>query len=326
MKLYSALYIAVAIVMLITPLVSVSFRTADINTESETGDAVISDVTAVVNAVPEKDDSISVFITADKSVDIMEMRDYIIGTVAAEVPASYETEAIKAQALAAITFAEYRKKLGGDKSIDGAIVSDDSSQHQGYISVNEMKNRWGEAFDVYYAKISDAVDEVIDEVITFDGEPIMAAYHAISSGKTESADVMWGDDVPYLQSVDSQWDEDSTRYESSVVISSDELAEMMNVDISDVYVKTKSTSPSGTVLEIEICSVAMTGMEVRELLGLRSPAFTVVKEDGEYIFTSKGYGHGVGMSQNGADCMAQDGYTYDEIIKHYYQGVEIEKR
>ena len=326
MKLYSALYIAVAIVMLLTPLVSVSFRTADINTESETGDAVISDVTAVVNAVPEKDDSISVFITADKSVDIMEMRDYIIGTVAAEVPASYETEAIKAQALAAITFAEYRKKLGGDKSIDGAIVSDDSSQHQGYISVNEMKNRWGEAFDVYYAKISDAVDEVIDEVITFDGEPIMAAYHAISSGKTESADVMWGDDVPYLQSVDSQWDEDSTRYESSVVISSDELAEMMNVDISDVYVKTKSTSPSGTVLEIEICSVAMTGMEVRELLGLRSPAFTVVKEDGEYIFTSKGYGHGVGMSQNGADCMAQDGYTYDEIIKHYYQGVEIEKR
>ncbi len=326
MKLYGALCIAVAIVMLLAPLVSVSFKSTQAGTEKTTEDSAAADVTVSVDAQPEKDDSISVFLTADKSIDVMEMRDYIIGTVAAEVPASYDTEAIKAQALAAVTFAEYRKNLGGDKSIDGAIISDDSSRHQGYISKDEMKNRWGDAFDAYYAKICNAVDEVIDEVITYDGEPIMAAYHAISSGKTESADVMWGEDVPYLRSVDSQWDEDSTRYESDVVISPDELAEMMNVDISDVYVKTKSTSPSGTVLEIEICSVSMTGMEARDLLGLRSPAFTVVKEDGEYIFTSKGYGHGVGMSQNGADCMARDGYTYDEIIKHYYQGVEIEKR
>lgn len=326
MKIYGVLCIAVAIIMLLTPLVSVSFKSVEPDTEKTTDDAIIQDVTEAVNAQTQKDDSISVFITADNSVDVMDMRDYIIGTVAAEVPASYETEAIKAQALAAITFAEYRKNIGGDNSIDGAVISDDSSQHQGYISVDEMKNRWGEAFDSYYAKISSAVDEVLDKVITYDGEPIMAAYHAISSGKTESADVMWGSDVPYLRCVDSQWDTDSTRYESSVVISADELADIMGVDVSDVYVKTKSTSPSGTVLEIEICSVSMTGMEARELLGLRSPAFTVIKESGEYIFTSKGYGHGVGMSQNGADCMARDGYTYDEIIKHYYNGVEIENR
>lgn len=326
MKIYGVLCIAVAIIMLLTPLVSVSFKSVEPDTEKTTDDAIIQDVTEAVNAQTQKDDSISVFITADNSVDVMDMRDYIIGTVAAEVPASYETEAIKAQALAAITFAEYRKNIGGDNSIDGAVISDDSSQHQGYISVDEMKNRWGEAFDSYYAKISSAVDDVLDKVITYDGEPIMAAYHAISSGKTESADVMWGSDVPYLRCVDSQWDTDSTRYESSVVISADELADIMGVDVSDVYVKTKSTSPSGTVLEIEICSVSMTGMEARELLGLRSPAFTVIKESGEYIFTSKGYGHGVGMSQNGADCMARDGYTYDEIIKHYYNGVEIENR
>ena len=326
MKLYGALCVAVAIVMLLTPLVSVSFRNTDMSEENATENYAVSDVTASVNTVPQQDDSISVFITADKSIDIMEMRDYIIGTVAAEVPASYETEAIKAQALAAVTFAEYRKSLGGDSSIDGAIISDDSSRHQGYISVEEMKIRWGDAFDVYYAKISDAVDEVIDKVIVYQDEPIMAAYHAISSGKTESAANMWGADVPYLRSVDSSWDEDSTRYESNVVIAPDELAEIMGVDISEVYVKTKSTSSSGTVLEIELCSVSMTGMEVRELLGLRSPVFTVVKEEGEYIFTSKGYGHGVGMSQNGANCMALDGYSCEEIIKHYFNGVEIVQR
>ena len=132
--------------------------------------------------------------------------------------------------------------------------------------------------------------------------------------------------MPYLQSADSSWDTDSTRYESTVIITPEELANIIDCDVSDVYIKTKSTSPAGTVLETDICSVVMTGMQARELLGLRSPAFTVEKEDGEYIFTVMGYGHGVGMSQNGANCMAQNGSTYDEIIRHYYSGVEIESR
>lgn len=326
MKLYGALCVAVAVVMLLAPLTAVLIGNSDSKpdgtAEVSTAEGVISEVVAT----PENEDVISVFMSAQSNVEILSMRDYIIGAVAAEVPASYEEEAIKAQALAAVTFAEYRKNLGGDDSIGGAIVSDDSSMHQGYITTEEMKSRWGDAFDSYYGKICDAVDDVIDKVITYDGEPIMAAYHAISSGHTESAKVIWGEDVPYLQSTDSSWDADSTRYESTVIITPEELAHIIDCDVSDVYVKTKSTSPSGTVLETDICSVVMTGMQARELLGLRSPAFTVEKEDGEYIFTVMGYGHGVGMSQNGANCMAQNGSTYDEIIRHYYRGVEIENR
>lgn len=327
MKLYGALCIAVAIVMLLAPLAAIPLgKPTDAHT-TEAEEETQADTTVPTVAEPEDEDTISVFMTDNSKAETLKMRDYIIGTVSAEVPASYDTEAIKAQALAAVTFAEYRKSLGGDANIGGADISDDSSMHQGYITKEEMEEKWGEAFDAYYEKIAEAVDEVLGEVITYDEKPIMAAYHAISSGQTESAEVMWGDDIPYLQSVDSEWDEDSTRFSSEVIFSSQELAEIVGGDSSEYsQVKIKSTSDVGTVLEIEIFGVSMTGMEARKLLGLRSPVFDVSYEDGEYVFSVKGYGHGVGMSQNGANCMAQDGCTYKEIISHYYKGTEITKR
>ena len=329
MKLYGVLCVVVAIIMLLAPLASISF-------EKETAENVTESSSAAKKTEKTdnpSDDTISVFMTADSETEVMDMRDYIIGAVSAEVPASYHKEAIKAQALAAVTFAEYRKKNGSNENIGGADISDDSSVHQGYMTKAQMQEKWGDAFDAYYQKISDAVDEVLDKIIIYDGEPIMAAYHAISSGKTESAANVWGEDVAYLQTVDSRWDKDSSRYSSEVICSASELRKLLeNVSGADFrsdesdWIKIKSTSDAGTVLEAEVCGVEMTGMEMRKLLSLRSPVFETEYTDGDFVFTVSGYGHGVGMSQNGADSMAQEGYTYDEIIAHYYPGTVIERR
>ena len=329
MKLYGVLCVVVAIIMLLAPLASISFEKEP--TENVTESSSAAEKTEKTDN--PSDDTISVFMTDDNETEVMDMRDYIIGAVSAEVPASYHKESIKAQALAAVTFAEYRKKNGSNENIGGADISDDSSVHQGYMTKAQMQEKWGDAFDTYYQKISDAVDEVLDKIIIYDGEPIMAAYHAISSGKTESAANVWGEDVAYLQTVDSRWDKDSSRYSSEVIYSASELRKLLeNVSGADFrsdesdWVKIKSTSDAGTVLEAEVCGVEMTGMEMRKLLSLRSPVFETEYTDGEFVFTVSGYGHGVGMSQNGADSMAQEGYTYDEIIAHYYPGAVIESR
>lgn len=333
MKMYGVLCVIIGIIMLLTPMAAIDFGKREEEKPAETQTAAEETVKTDIPVKENADDTISVFMTSDNETEVMDMRDYIIGAVSAEVPASYDEEAIKAQALAAVTFAEYRKKNGGDEDIGGADVSDDSSRHQGYMTKEEMQEKWGEAFDVYYEKIADAVDEVLGKVITYDGEPIMAAYHAISPGKTESAKNMWDKDIEYLRSVDSEWDKDSTRYSSEVILSATEIEKLLsnteNADFSadeEEWIKIKSTSDAGTVLEAEICGIEMTGMELRNLLSLRSPTFDVEYNDGDFIFSVYGYGHGVGMSQNGANCMAQDGKTYEEIIAHYYQGTVIEER
>ena len=323
MKMYGTVCIVVAVIMLLAPLAALPSAVSNEKTETSVAEETTEAVTVSTVSASDGEDVISGFMTAENKAETMPLRDYIIGVVAAEMPASYETEALKAQALVAVTFTRYRQASGGDKELDDAVISDDSSKHQGYISREEMQSKWGDAFGVYYDRICNAVDCVLDEVICYNGKPIMAAYHAMSAGRTEAAESIWGADVPYLQSVDSHWDEDSTRFSSEVVLSREKIAEIMSVGADDVYIKTKSTTPGGTVLSIDVCGNVITGIEARELFGLRSPVFTVERDGDNYIFSVSGYGHGVGMSQNGADSMACEGYSYIEIIKHYYQGVEI---
>ena len=326
MKIYGILCIAVAIIMLLCPLAAIPFGSDSHTEESETQENTTKE------ASNTDSDTISVFMSEDEKTEEMDMRDYIIGTVAAEMPASYESEALKAQALAAVTFALYLKENGNNETMNGADISDDSSTHQGYMSKDEMQEKWGDAYETYYSKIENAVDSVIDKVITYDGEPIMAAYHAISTGKTESAENMWGKAIPYLVSVDSEGDKYSTRYSSSVTVTEKELKEALKNTDGAVFdsevsmIKINSTTDSGTVTSADVCGVEMTGMEIRNLFSLRSPSFNVTYADGVYTFSVKGYGHGVGMSQYGADWYAKQGCTYEEIIEHYYPGTEIEER
>ncbi len=328
MKLYGVLCVIVAVIMLVAPLSAISFVDNKADSE-ESSEIQTSEQTTESVAVKEDKDTISVFMTASSTTEEMEMRDYIIGTVAAEMPASYDDEALKAQALAAVTYAEYQKKNGEKDGLNGADISDNSNEYQGYMTKEQMQDKWGDAFDTYYEKIANAVDAVIDKVITYNGEPIMAAYHAISFGTTESAENAWGVKIPYLVSVKSEGDKDSTRYLSTVTVSDSELKQLKGA--SDFIgngedIKINSTSDAGTVLDAVVCGESMNGEKMRELFSLRSSCFSVGYEDGEYTFTVKGYGHGVGLSQYGADWYAKQGMTYDEIIKHYYSGVEIENR
>lgn len=329
MKQYAVLCLIVAIIMLVTP--TVTLITGKIH---ETGrENTTEEASAVYNEEPISEensndaDTISVFMTQDNKTENLPLREYIIGVVAAEMPASYEEEALKAQALVAVTYTRYIITNG--KGSNNADITDDSSTHQGYMTDEQMQEKWGDAYESYRKRIENAVDEVLDKTITYEGKPIMAAYHAISSGKTESAKTIWGKDIPYLQSVDSKWDKNSARYTSTVTLTAEELREIYGKKKTDAQddelIEILSVSDPGTVLEVSFCGEKMTGNSLRELLSLRSPVFSAEYSDGEYVFTVSGYGHGVGMSQNGANAMAKNGKTYDEIIKHYYHGTEIEK-
>lgn len=321
MKIYGILCITVAVILLVAPLASISFSGKDSEGESYTSETVTAEA--------ESDDTVSVFMSADEKTETLDMRDYIIGTVAAEMPASYEVEALKAQALAAVTYTEYLRLQNNGEMPDGAVISDDSSTHQGYMTKEQMQEKWGEAFDTYYNRIADAVDAVINEVIIYENRPVMAAYHAISTGRTESAENMWGSAVDYLVSVESEGDKYSSRFLSEVAISVSELKELLKNNgykCENDEIKINSTTEAGTVSSVTVCGNEMTGMELRNLLSMRSPSFTVTKDDDTYIFSVKGYGHGVGMSQYGADWYAEQGYSYREIINHYYPGTEITDR
>lgn len=332
MKQYTVLCLIVAIILFISPFIALisSQPEKEQAPENETNENISVTHRETANNSEDDKNTITVFMTESSEIMKMEMKDYIIGVVAAEVPASYETEAIKAQAIVAMTYAQYRKKHP-DKNIS-ADISDDSSKHQGYMTDDDMKEKWGDAYESYRTKIEDAVDSVTGSVILYENEPIMAAYHAISGGKTESAENIWGEDIPYLQSVDSEWDIYSSRYTSEVRLTADEVKKIMKTSEKadfdspeEEWIEIKKTTDNGTVLEAIICGIDLTGIETRELFALRSPVFDVKYEDGEFIFTVSGYGHGVGMSQNGANCMAKEGKTAEEIIKHYYKGVTIER-
>ncbi len=249
-----------------------------------------------------------------------QMESYIIGVVAAEMPASFEEEALKAQAVAARTYA-YRQV--GNSEIKPENIG------QAYITVEEMKKNWGNNFEENYKKISDAVNATKNEIMVYDGEPILAAFHSTSGGMTESSENVWSEKLSYLVSVDSHEDENAPDFLSEVKVPKEEFIEkfsekgaVFSDNIQNDIEITERTA-ADYVSEIKIGGKAFKGSEVRQILSLRSSNFTVSYNEGEVIFTSKGYGHGAGMSQYGANFMALEGNDYKKILSHYYYGVEF---
>lgn len=270
------------------------------------------------------------------SGEILEVseRDYVIGAVCAEMPASFNEEALKAQAVAAHTYAQrqrLREKENPTAELCGADFSNDTSKYQGYFTQDQAKQYFGENFEESYSKITAAADEVMPYILTYNDEPIISAFHSMSSGKTESAENAWGAAVEYLVPVDSRSDTsapkylDETRYPSDILRNKLETAFpgiALGEDISS-WITIKEVSDSGTVLSAAAGDRTVTGNDLRLALSLRSPCFDVRYEGSEAVITTKGYGHGVGMSQYGANAMAQDGKTWQEILAHYYPGTEI---
>ena len=193
---------------------------------------------------------------------------------------------------------------------------------QAYLSEAEQKEKWGEGYALYAGKIHSAVRATAGEIMTYDGEPILAAFHAQSGGRTEDAAHVWNTAVPYLKSVDSKGDRQAPNNETTVTIAAKALAERLGI-AEDAAVSVKKRTEAGYVAEVQAGSKTFSGREIRERLGLRSADFTIAKNGDSYIFTVHGYGHGAGMSQYGASFLAEQGKNYHEILRHYYTGISF---
>lgn len=310
--------------MLVIPLSSLSgSQGITVPTSKTQGDAAYENKTQ--NTQNNNFEKIRVL--KDGAVIEVSAADYIFGVVAAEMPALYETEALKAQAVAAYTFALYRKSVNQNTEYD---ISADPETAQCFISREEASAKWGDKANEYAKKIEDCIAAVDGEFLTYDNAPIFAAYHAISAGNTNSCADVWGNELPYLKSVDSVGDKLADGYLSEVTFTADEIAEKLSgitaaSGEAQNYFSNAVTTDNGYVKEISYCGEKTVGSTISKLLGLRSTNFEVSFNEGIFTFAVKGYGHGVGMSQSGANYMAQQGSSYEEILLHYYSGANLEK-
>lgn len=320
MKFAGILCVLIVLSMLFVPVISLS------KGNQHTAAAVLSNTVANTSS-SHATEQIKVFITSSGKVSKMSLFDYTVGSVCAEISPGYEMQAIMAQAVACRTYALYMIE---NDVYDKADISDDYSIHQGYLSKEELKKKWGEKFDEYYNKISSAVKQVENKVILYDGKIIQPAYFALCSGKTENAKDVWGNDTPYLKSVVSVGDELAAENTSVVSMSEEEFEScaknLKNCSLGDdkeQWIGEIERSDAGGVKKITVGKSVYTVSEFQKAFKLKSGNFTVSYEKGMFIFNVIGNGHAVGMSQYGADYMARQGSSYEEILKHYYTGVEI---
>lgn len=247
------------------------------------------------------------------------LEEYVIGVVGSEMPALFNEEALKAQSIAARTYALKKDSVGA------TLVA--STSDQVYKTNSELKNMWGESFNTYYEKVKKAVMATKGEVMMYNGKYIDALYFSTSNGRTEDPIYVWNYSAPYLKSVDSKWDIGTKFFNATKTIPISELNQKLGVNINSVNdIQIKSQTTGGRVNSIIIGGKEFTGVNVRMLLGLRSSDFTVSESGNSIVFTTKGWGHGVGMSQYGANEMAKVGYNYSQILKHYYTGITIVKK
>lgn len=252
----------------------------------------------------------------------MELEEYIAGVVLAEMPASFDAEALKAQSVAARTYTRKAMSTGG-KHGDGSICTD-STCCQAYISREEYLRQGGRAEDA--DKVLTACRDTEGAVLVYEGELIEATYFSCSGGETESALAVWGGDVPYLQSVPSPGEEGSAVYEQTLTFAPETFAEALGLTLTGSpadWVTITTYTEGGGVAAMTVGGKVYSGTTLRSLLGLRSTAFTLKADDHRIMITTRGYGHRVGMSQYGADAMAAAGSSYREILAHYYPGTSL---
>ena len=294
--------------------------------------------TAETTAVPETekaDDTIKILDFTDGQVLTLDMQEYVMGAVLAEMPATYAPEALKAQAVAARTYAyrqREKQRLSPDAGLMGADISNDSSKYQAYFTPARAKEFYGESYDLYSQKVREAVDSTDGIILVYGGEPIVAAFHSMSSGRTESAETVWGSPVEYLIPVDSSGDKDAPSYIEEKTFSEKELKGLLENSLSGAdfsgnaedWIVISERSSSGAVTKMSAGGLEISGGEFRSILSLRSANFSISFESGTFTVTTRGYGHGVGMSQYGANAMAESGSDSLEILEHYYPNTETE--
>lgn len=265
-------------------------------------------------------------------IEEVPLEQYLCHVVSAEMPADFEMEALKAQAVVARTYTIYKVK---NKKHDNSDICDDSTCCQAWVSKEERLARWEEdKKESNWQKIEQCVRETAGKIITYQNEPINAFFHANSGGTTELPVNVWGGTgLPYLQVVQTAGEEGYSQYASEIELSNEELINQLKEKYADIQIdftnqeeiKILEYTDSNRVKTVKFGNHEFSGVEVRSVLGLKSTNFEIIKSENKIKFVVKGYGHGVGMSQTGADTMAKQGSNYEEIIHHFYVGIEIKE-
>ena len=261
-----------------------------------------------------EDHTQTVSVTVDGTPEDMTLHDYLTGVLMGEMPASYDLEALKAQAVAARTYTLHRLAGGG-------TLSDDPSVCQAFIPLDGAQDKLGGDWEALLEKLHQAVEETDGQVLTYNGQLISATYFSGSGGKTESAQAVWGSEIPYLVSVESPGEEEASDYESTVTVPLSEFLETL--EITAPTVSSVSYTTGDGVDTIVIGGKAFTGLQLRRAFQLRSTRFQMTVTEDAVIFDVLGNGHRVGMSQCGAEAMAQSGCGYQDILLWYYTGVTL---
>jgi stage II sporulation protein D len=277
------------------------------------------------------DEAQTLQVQTDSGVETMTMADYLWGVVAAEMPASFEEEALKAQAVAARSETVYRMEHPTDAHPDADICTDHTCC-QAYVTREEAADKWGDQVAAYEERVNQAVSGTDGVVVTYQGETIQAVFHSSSDGHTLAASQVWGGDLPYLQAVDSPEGEEVPNYYSVVTVSAQEfratiLAEAPGAELdgtADSWSVTENRDETGTLESVTIGGETLAATRLRTLFSLRSARFSLELGEDEVTFYVTGYGHGVGMSQYGANALAKEGLSYEDILTWYYTGVEVQ--
>lgn len=277
----------------------------------------------------------SVYDRSDGEMIMLSADEYIRGAVASEMPATFHQQALNAQAVAAHSWAIYSSELheiSPDDSIMGADFSVDSEKCEGYMTKERFFERYGANAELLWHKICAACDYAVGKTVTYKGETALTAYHSTSAGMTESSDNVWNEGLPYLVPVTSEGDRLAPDYSVTETFDQKTMrllltqsfpeAELDNSEPQN-WIKAEKRSPSGYVTEVAVGGESAHGQQLRTALRLRSSCFEVEFSSGTFTVTTRGYGHGVGMSQYGADFMARQGHSAEEILAHYYPGTEL---
>jgi stage II sporulation protein D len=292
----------------------------------------------IKNGELPKISKVKVYISKEDAIKELSLEAYVTGVVAAEMPAGFEIEALKAQAVAARTYAlAHVAELSGTpcKNAKGATLCD-TVHCQAYMTKEERIKLWDKSSaEKNWAKIELAVKGTIGQILTYNNRLVMEPYYfATSSGKTENSEEVFSNSIPYLRSVESSGEERAPNFKSSNIFKYKELSDIINKNYSNAKVTTANIKKQITVIErteagsvknIKVGSITMTGSKFRTMLGLKSSNFTIKFNSSDLEIDCNGYGHGVGMSQWGADAMAKDGKNYIEILTHYYKGTVVAK-
>lgn len=313
----------VALILIIPTLIVVPF------TDDSTAESISKETKGDVKKAAKKSEeglkensmSVAVMRNQTKEIENIPLETYVARVVANEMPAEFETEALKAQALAARTYVVYQ--LSNKDGSDSYVT--DTEQDQVYRNDTELRKIMGKDYDKKMSKIKKAVAASKGKILTYKDKPIFPAFFSTSNGYTENSEDYWSNKLPYLRSVKSPWDESSPKFMDQKTMAVKDVGTVLGITLpnsGNIPIKISRTD-SHRVKKVNLADHSLSGKEVREKLSLRSSDFTVKQKNDYLIFTTKGFGHGIGMSQYGANGMAKEGKNYKEIVKYYYKGVDI---